>query len=123
MSQVSLIVKAFPQVVAGKFVDTFVVIDQTSGELIGKKAHKTEAEAQVELGNLKFFAEGLNFARAVAPAGSTEKGLIGKANVVAAYLLYKEQVEAGTFTAEEVSEAEAEVEAEAPVAEEEAFEG
>lgn len=119
---VSLIVKAFPQVVAGKFVDTFVVIDETSGELVGKKAHKTEAEATVELGSLKFFAEGLSFARSTAPAGATDKGLIGKANVVAAYLLYKEQVEAGTFTNEEVAEAEADAAAE-PVAEEESFEG
>ncbi|AWD90695.1 hypothetical protein [Pseudomonas phage Achelous] len=115
-AQVSLIVKAFPTVIAGKFVDTFVVIDETSGELVGKKSHKTEAEALVELGGLKYFAEGLSFARATAAEGSTDKGLIAKANVVAAYLLFKE---VGAPAAEVAEEAEAE----APVAEEESFEG
>lgn len=117
MSQVNLIVKALATVVAGKFVDQFVVIDEQSGELVGKKAHKTEAEAQAELGTLKFFAEGLSFARATAAEGSTDKGLIAKANVVAAYLLYKE---VGVPAKEEAA---AESEAEAPAAEEESFEG
>lgn len=116
-AQVSLIVKAFPTVIAGKFVDTFVVIDETSGELVGKKSHKTEAEALTELGGLKYFAEGLSFARATAGEGATDKGLIAKANVVAAYLLFKE---VGVQPAEEQAES---AEAEAPVAEEESFEG
>ncbi|QBJ01036.1 hypothetical protein [Aeromonas phage HJG] len=85
-----LIVKTFPQIIAGKFVDTFAVVDETTGELIGKKAHKTEQEAQVELGSLKYFAEGLSFARATADEGASDKGLIAKANVVAAYLMFKE---------------------------------
>lgn len=113
---VNLIVKTIAVVIAGKFVDQFVVIDETSGELVGKKAHKTEAEAQAELGGLKYFAEGLSFARATAPEGSTDKGLIAKANVVAAYLLFKE---VGVPAAAEQAEGE---EAEAPAAEEETFE-
>lgn len=112
---VNLIVKTIAVVIAGKFVDQFVVIDETSGELVGKKAHKTHDEAQAELGGLKYFAEGLSFARATAPEGSTDKGLIAKANVVAAYLLFKE---VGVPAAEQ---AEGE-EAEAPAAEEETFE-
>ncbi|AWD90650.1 hypothetical protein [Pseudomonas phage Nerthus] len=115
---VNLIVKALATVVAGKFVDQFVVIDETSGELVGKKAHKTEAEATAELGSLKFFAEGLSFARATAGEGATDKGLIAKANVVAAYLLYKE---VGVQPAAEQEAGEA-GEAEAPAAEEETFE-
>ncbi|AWD90604.1 hypothetical protein [Pseudomonas phage Njord] len=114
-----LIVKAIAVVIAGKFVDQFVVVDETSGELVGKKAHKTEAEASAELGGLKFFAIGYGFAKATAGEGATDKGLIAKANVVAAYLLYAEQVEAGTFAA---AEPEAPVAEEAePVNEEESF--
>lgn len=116
---VQLIVKAFPTVIAGKFVDTFVVIDSGSGELVGKKSHKTEAEALVELGGLKYFAEGLSFARATAAEGSTDKGLIAKANVVAAYLLFKE---VGVPVQDE-PETVAPAETEEPVAEEESFEG
>uniref|UniRef100_A0AAU6W0T4 Uncharacterized protein n=1 Tax=Pseudomonas phage Ulina01 TaxID=3138549 RepID=A0AAU6W0T4_9CAUD len=112
---VTLIVKTLATVVAGKFVDQFVVIDQASGELVGKKAHKTEAEANAELGGLKYFAEGLSFARATAAEGSTDKGLIAKANVVAAYLMFKE---VGVPAADEAPVEEAE----APASEEETFE-
>lgn len=102
-------------VVAGKFKSSFAVVDQ-SGELIGSKAHATEAEAQLELGSLKYFAKGMEFARATAKEGTVDKALVGKANVVAAYLMYQEQLDAPAVeedsTAEEVVEAEAEVVAE-----------
>ncbi|WWT42337.1 hypothetical protein [Vibrio phage Va-ZX-1] len=115
-----LVIKSLQTVVAGKFVDQFVVVDE-AGNLVGSKAHKTEAEAQAELGGLKYYAEGLEFARATAPDTATEKSMVAKANVVAAYLMYKEQAEA----AEEAPVAEeAAVEAEAQaeeVAEDEEF--
>ncbi|WLJ89337.1 hypothetical protein [Vibrio phage vB_ValA_R15Z] len=107
-----LVIKSLQTVVAGKFVDQFVVVDE-AGNLVGSKAHKTEAEAQAELGGLKYYAEGLTFARATAAEGATEKSMVAKANVVAAYLMYKEQAEA----AEEAPVAEEAVEAEAPVEE------
>ncbi|QDF45969.1 hypothetical protein vBVpaPMGD2_30 [Vibrio phage vB_VpaP_MGD2] len=107
-----LVIKSLQTVVAGKFVDQFVVVDE-AGNLVGSKAHKTEAEAQAELGGLKYYAEGLEFARATAPDTATEKSMVAKANVVAAYLMYKEQAEA----AEEAPVAEEAVEAEAPVEE------
>lgn len=95
-----LIIQTLPQVVAGKLVDQFVVMDE-SGNLIGKKAHKSRSDAEQELGGLKFYAKGLEFARATAPEGAQEKSLVGKANVVAAFLLWQEM---GSQTAEETTE-------------------
>lgn len=89
-------------VVAGKFVESFAVVDG-EGNLIGTKAHKTRAEAEVELGSLKYYAEGLAFARATAKEGVTDKALVGKANIVAAYLMFKEQP--AEVVSEDVAEA------------------
>lgn len=94
-------------VVAGKFKTSYAVVDQ-AGELIGSKAHATQAEAELELGSLKYFAEGMTFARATAKEGTPDKTLVGKANVVASFLMYQEQL------ANPVAEAPAE-EVEAPV--------
>lgn len=88
-STVALSIMTMQSVVAGKFVNSFAVVDG-QGNLIGTKAHKTQAEAEVELGSLKYYAEGLEFARATAKEGTTDKALVGKANIVAAYLMYKE---------------------------------
>lgn len=85
-----LSIAALQSVVAGKFVTNFAVVDG-DGNLVGSKAHKTEAEAQVELGSLKYYATGLEFARATAKEGTTDKALVGKANIVAAFLIYQEQ--------------------------------
>ena len=87
-----LSILALTTVVAGKFKTSFAVVDQ-EGNLVGTKAHATEAEAQAELGSLKFYTEGLAFARATAKEGTADKSLVGKANLVAAYLMYKEQLE------------------------------
>lgn len=108
MSQ--LTIKEIQSVVAGKFVSQFVVVD-AAGNLLGKKAHKTEAEANVELGSLKFYAQGLEFAKATAPAGTAEKALVGKANTIAAYLLW---VEEGSKPAAEGEAAEGETTTESP---------
>lgn len=110
-----LIVKELTTVVAGKFVSQFCIVDE-AGNLVGSKAHKTADEAELELGTLKYYAEGLAFARATAPEGATEKGLVGKANIVAAYLMYKEASEAPVT--EVTEEAPAEVESEVPADEE-----
>lgn len=114
-TEIKLSIKVFPQVVAKKFVDTFVVVDQ-EGNLVGTKAHATREAAEAELGSLKYFAKGLEFARSVAPEGTHEKALVGKANTVAAYLLWAEQ---GEQPAEETVEET--VEADAEVSEEEDF--
>lgn len=107
-----LFIKTLESFAAGAFRETFVVIDG-EGNPVGKKAHLTKAEAEDELGGLKYFAEAIDFARATAPAGATDKSLVGKANVVAAYLIYKEQVEAGTFVpASQASAEDAELDAE-----------
>ncbi len=98
---------ALTTVVAGKFKESFAVVDQ-SGELIGTKAHATREEAEVELGTLKYFAAGMDFARATAKEGTADKALVGKANTVAAYLIYKEQLEAAPVEAEVVAEVVAE---------------
>lgn len=96
---IALSVIALPQVVAGKFVDRFAVVDQ-AGELVGAKAHNTKEEAEAELGTLKFYATGLEFARATAPEGASAKSLVGKANIVASFLLYQEQLESGEAVAD-----------------------
>lgn len=96
MSQAQLTIKTISSFAAGAFRDQYVVID-SEGNPVGKKAHNDVESAQAELGDLKYFAEALAFARATAPAGATDKSLVGKANVVASYLIYKEAVEAGTF--------------------------
>lgn len=106
-TKIVLSILPLPNVVAGKFVTYYAVVDQ-SGELVGAKSHKTEAEAEVELGSLKFYAKGLEFARAVAPEGASDKSLVGKANIVASFLLYQEKQEAV-----DVSEVEASTETEA----------
>ncbi|CAM0030156.1 hypothetical protein VPHD530_0035 [Vibrio phage D530] len=98
-------------VVAGKFKSSYAVVDG-EGNLVGSKAHATEAEAQLELGSLKYYTTGLEFARATAKEGATDKSLVGKANVIAAFLMYQEQKDAP------VAEAPAEEAVEAPVAEE-----
>lgn len=99
-------------IVAGKFVSQFAVVDQ-DGALVGAKAHKTEAEAQAELASLKFYTVGLEYARATAKEGMSNQAIVGKANAVASFLMYQEQVANGTFKAaeavEEVAEEVAEV--------------
>lgn len=103
-NSIVLSIAALQSVVAGKFVTNFAVVDE-QGNLVGAKAHKTEAEAKVELGSLKYYAEGLAFARSTAKEGTTDKALVGKANIVAAYLIYKEQpVEAVVESTEEASD-------------------
>lgn len=98
-SNVVLSILALTSVVAGKFVTNYAVVDQ-EGNLIGAKAHKTEAEAEVELGTLKYYAEGMDFARATAKEGTPDKTLVGKANVIAAYLMFKESQEASEESVE-----------------------
>lgn len=101
----TLIIKEIQTVVSGAFVSQFVVVDQ-AGNLLGKKAHKTAAEAQVEMGGLKYYAQGLEFAKSTAPEGTADKALVGKANIVAAYLLW---VEESAVAAESTEETEAPV--------------
>ncbi|ARB11241.1 hypothetical protein [Marinomonas phage CPP1m] len=111
MSDVTLSIRTLENFVGGKFVESFLVVD-SEGSAIGKKAHTTREGAEVELGSLKYYAEGLAFARATAPEGATEKGLVGKANIVASYLMYVETQENGGAEADQVeSEVEAAVEA------------
>lgn len=104
MSTIAIVlsITTLTTVVAGKFKSSFAVVDQ-EGNLVGVKAHATEAEAQAELGSLKFYTEGLAFARATAKEGTADKSLVGKANLVAAYLMYKEQ-EANPVAAETPAE-------------------
>lgn len=95
--------------------ETFFFVTDEQGQLVGRKAHSTEAEAQTELATLAGYASGLEFARAQFP-GLGDKAHVGKANVVAEYLAW---VEAG----KPVKEAKADsADAEAP-AEPEAEEG
>ena len=105
-----LIIASSQTVVAGKFVSQFFVTDE-AGNLVGSKAHRTEDAAREELGSLKYYARGLEFARATAAEGASEKSLVGKANVAAAYLIWAEQEEAAAAApAEEVVAQEAAVE-------------
>lgn len=103
MSNALLKIAVGQTVVGGKFVSQYFVTD-LEGNLVGAKAYKSEAEAEVELGTLKYFAEGLAFAKATSPADAKAQGLNTKANTVAAYLLYKDQQAAGVETEVPASE-------------------
>lgn len=94
MSSSLLKIATLTTVIAKKFVTQYAVVD-TAGELVGVKAHATEAEAVAELGTLKYFAEGLEFAKATSGPDAKPQGLNSKANTVAAYLMYKDQQAAG----------------------------
>ena len=115
----SLQILTLPQFVGGKFVNTYLVVDENNNP-VGSKAHKEITDAETEMGNLKYYATGLEFARATASEGATEKGRCAKANVVAAYLMYVEQQENGGAEAAEL-EAAVEAAVEAPEGEDESF--
>lgn len=102
-NKIVLSILTLTTVVAGKFKESFAVVDQ-AGELIGSKAHPTKEEAEVELGTLKYFATGMEFARATAKEGTQDKALVGKANVVAAFLMYQERPEPAPVEVTEVTE-------------------
>jgi len=70
----------------GKLVEdkAFIVVDE-DGNLIGRKQHAVEADAVTEMGELKYYAQGLAFSKATNPE-LAEKAHVGKAKVVAAFL-------------------------------------
>ncbi|QGH45106.1 hypothetical protein [Ralstonia phage Reminis] len=83
-SEVSTIIRA------GSLVkEEFFYVADEAGNLVGRKSHSTEAEAQAELTGLAGYAEGLEFARAQFPELG-DKAHVGKANVVAEFLAWKE---------------------------------
>ena len=67
--------------------EIFYVADE-AGNLVGRKAHKSEEEAQAELSTLAGYASGLEFARAQFPELG-DKAHVGKANVIAEYLAWE----------------------------------
>lgn len=82
--------KESTRIVAGSMVqETFFYVGDESGQLVGRKAHSSEAEAQAELATLAGYAEGLEFARAQFPELG-DKAHVGKANVIAEFLAWKE---------------------------------
>lgn len=72
--------------VAGALTTQYVVTAE-DGSLIGKKAHKSEADAQAEVASLAGYGEGLAYAAA---NGITGKNAVGKANLIAEYLAWVE---------------------------------
>lgn len=85
--------------------EIFFVADE-AGNLVGRKAHDTAEEAQLEMDTLAGYAEGLEFARAQFPELG-DKAHVGKANVVAEFLAWKaagkpvKEAKAGEAAAEE----------------------
>lgn len=76
------------RIVAGKLTkEEFFYVADAAGNLVGRKAHSTEADAQAELAGLGGFAEGLAFAQAQFPSLG-EKAHVGKANVIAEFLAW-----------------------------------
>lgn len=61
------------------------IVTNEAGELVGRKAHDTQEEAEAERETLKGYAEGLEFAKA---HGLEGKNAVGKANVIADYLAW-----------------------------------
>lgn len=71
----------------GKIVEEafHYVADETSGALVGRKAHAVMADAEAELAGLAGLSEGMEFANAQFP-NMTDKARVGKANVISEYL-------------------------------------
>lgn len=90
----------------------FFVADE-AGQLVGRKGHSSEAEAQAELTGLADYARGLEFARAQFPELG-DKAHVGKANVIADFFAWEN---AGKPVKE--AKAAGEVAEESPVADEE----
>lgn len=67
--------------------EIFYVADEF-GQLVGRKAHDSEEEAQAEMATLAGYAEGLEFARAQFPELG-DKAHVGKANVIAEFLAWQ----------------------------------
>lgn len=102
------------RIVAGALVkESFFYVADEAGNLVGRKAHSTEAEAEAEKAGLAGYAEGLEFARAQFPELG-DKAHVGKANVIAEFLAW---VQAGKPVKE--AKAAGEVADEAQVADEE----
>lgn len=90
MSTLKVASQETTRIVAGKMVkEEFFFVADADGNLVGRKAHTTEAEAQQELAGLGGFAEGLEFAKAQFP-DLGDKGHVAKANVIAEFLSWKE---------------------------------
>lgn len=78
------------RIVSGSLTtETFFYVADEAGNLVGRKSHSTQDEAQAELATLAGYAEGLEFARAQFPELG-DKAHVGKANVVAEFLAWKE---------------------------------
>jgi len=120
MSTLKVASQTSTRIVAGKLVnEEFFFVADADGNLVGRKAHDTQAEAEQELAGLGGFAEGLEFAKAQFP-DLGEKAHVGKANVIAEFLSWqqagkpvKEAKAAGTESAEPQPEVEADGEEEA----------
>lgn len=77
-------------IVAGKLVEKgFHYVADETGELVGKKAHSTVEEAQVELSGMAGLEVGLEFAKAAFPDLSP-KAQVAKANIVAEYKAWED---------------------------------
>lgn len=98
------------RITAGSLVkEEFFYVADEAGNLVGRKSHSSEAEAQAELAGLAGYAEGLEFARAQFPELG-DKAHVGKANVIAEFLSWKDAgkpVKEPKATAEQASTGEA----------------
>ena len=120
MSTLKVLSQDSTKIVAGKLTtETFFYVGDADGNLVGRKAHATEADAQSELAGLGGFAEGLEFAKAQFPKLG-EKAHVGKANVIAEFLAWQAAGKPVKSVEEDTSEPELEVEPteEAPAADE-----
>lgn len=78
------------RIVAGALVkEEFFYVADEAGNLVGRKSHSSEAEAQAELSGLAGYARGLEFARAQFPELG-DKAHVGKANVIAEFLAWED---------------------------------
>jgi len=115
MSTLKVLSQESTKIVAGKLTtETFYYVGDADGNLVGRKAHATAAEAEQELAGLGGFAEGLEFAKAQFPKLG-EKAHVGKANVIAEFLAWQAAGKPVKTVEEDTSEPEAE---DAPATEE-----
>lgn len=114
MSTIKVVSESTTKIVAGKLTkEEFFYVADADGNLVGRKAHATQAEAEQELAGLGGFAEGLEFAKAQFPKLG-EKAHVGKANVIAEFLAWQAAGKPVKSVEEDTSEPEPEAPEAAP---------
>lgn len=85
----SIVTETTKRIVAGVFKEeSFSYVADAEGKLVGKRAHGTVEEAQLELDGMGHYLTGLEFAKAQFPKDG-DKAHVAKANVISRFLAWE----------------------------------